>query len=186
VTVSTATDLMFVLIPIPMISKSSLGKRNKLTVYLILCLGTLGGIASAVRIAFVHYLTITDPSFFVSYEKIYITSTIEPGLGITASSLATLRKLFGVFKDHVSSYRRSKSLGYASTMDFTGTGGSSIPTGGSKKRESKGESQYTYELQQKSDNYRKDISPGLTTTDSDIEAAKYTWLAPPSATSTFR
>lgn len=65
--VSTATDLLFCLIPIPMIYKSSLGKRNKLTVYFILSLGTLGGIASAVRIAFVHYLTITDPSFFGMY-----------------------------------------------------------------------------------------------------------------------
>jgi hypothetical protein len=52
-----------------------------------------GSVASIVRMLYLHSITVPTGEFFVNISKLSVWSTIEPGVGITVASLATLRPL---------------------------------------------------------------------------------------------
>ena len=53
-----------------------------------------GSIASIVRLFYLDAITVTNNEYFKSTSKLAVWSTIEPGIGIMAASVATLRRLF--------------------------------------------------------------------------------------------
>jgi hypothetical protein len=67
-------------------------------------IGSSGSAASIVRFPYIYQLTETE-DFLWSNTDVSIWSTVEPGIGITASSMATMRPLFVAF------FSRSKLFG---------------------------------------------------------------------------
>jgi hypothetical protein len=59
-----------------------------------------GSIASIIRMIYLDSITVPSGSFFKNNSKLAVWSTVEPGIGITVASLATLRRLFQIiFRD---------------------------------------------------------------------------------------
>lgn len=83
------------LLPIFVIKDLDMNPRTKVTVMIILALGAIGSIASIIRLRYIGDLVQKD--FLFAATDVAIWSTVEPGMGITAASLATLRPLFKNF-----------------------------------------------------------------------------------------
>ncbi|PSN73453.1 hypothetical protein BS50DRAFT_187296 [Corynespora cassiicola Philippines] len=66
--------------------------RTKVMVAGILAFAAVGSTATVVRMKYIHTLT-NGPDFLYATTDVAIWSTVEPGIGITAGSLATLRPL---------------------------------------------------------------------------------------------
>jgi hypothetical protein len=92
-TVTTVTDWVFALMPIPLLWNATMDRRSKISVGLILSLGAFGSICSIVRFKYVDSLGDRD-DFFWNAANVSIWSTIEMGTGIIAGCLATMRPLF--------------------------------------------------------------------------------------------
>jgi hypothetical protein len=91
---SALTDLFFLFLIYPVVSRTNLTPPEKRNVALLLALSTLGFVASVVRIKWISILVTHSLDFFYKAQWLAIWSAIEPGLGIIASSLATLRPFF--------------------------------------------------------------------------------------------
>jgi hypothetical protein len=106
------TDWIFVSLPILVIRKANMSVRDKWSVIFVLVIGVLGSVASVVRLFYIKALHSGDQdatTFFSNAASIAIVSTIEPGLGITAACLATLRPLFRTLLDRTRSQLSSGS-----------------------------------------------------------------------------
>ncbi|KAF2874168.1 hypothetical protein BDV95DRAFT_604366 [Massariosphaeria phaeospora] len=103
---TTLTDIVFVLLPVLILWNASMNLRSKISVGLILSLATLGSICSILRFRYVDGLTQIE-DFFWNAINIGIWSTIEPGAGIIAGCLATLRPFFKSFVNRALSIRSS-------------------------------------------------------------------------------
>lgn len=66
--------------------------KTKALVAGILAFAAIGSTATIVRMFYIHTLT-NGPDFLYATTDVAIWSTVEPGIGITASSIATLRPL---------------------------------------------------------------------------------------------
>lgn len=128
------TDWVFVSLPILVIRKANMSARDKLSVVFVLVIGVLGSVASVVRLFYIDALHSGDQdatTFFSNASSIAIVSTIEPGLGITAACLATLRPLFKSLLDHtrsqLSSGNEKNKLSTAERGIHTSTGVTSPP-----------------------------------------------------------
>jgi len=106
------TDWEFAILPIFVLQKTKLPKHAKYSVCFILAVGALGSVASLVRLAYIEGLNPGTSKFFVQAVNIAITSNIEPGLGIIAGSLATVRPLLR----HI---MQKTQGGWSSTSCFT-------------------------------------------------------------------
>ncbi|KIW08155.1 uncharacterized protein PV09_01088 [Verruconis gallopava] len=123
--ISSVTDIVFALLPFTVLRESKLRTRERATVVAILALAAIGGVASMVRLNYVSRLATAVETWFADANLVAIWSAIEPGLGICASSLATLRPLFrGIFGTnssfsnssfHATQYARFPSLKSGST-----------------------------------------------------------------------
>ncbi|KAG8629752.1 hypothetical protein KVT40_001371 [Elsinoe batatas] len=102
------TDWVFVAIPLSVVVKSQLSPRSRAVVTALLRLGAIGSICSLVRIGFIHLLNAEFTDLFKTAYNIGTLSVIEIGLGIVASSLATLRPLVSSWKIEGFETRRSK------------------------------------------------------------------------------
>lgn len=91
--VTTSTDWIFAVLPITILWNAQMDRRTKSVCAFVLSLGAFGSICSIVRFKYINGLSIS-PNFFWNAANISIWSTIELGMGIVASSLATLRPLF--------------------------------------------------------------------------------------------
>ncbi|KAF2815709.1 uncharacterized protein BDZ99DRAFT_432408 [Mytilinidion resinicola] len=91
--VTTITDWIFAGLPVAVVWDAKMDVRTKCSVGFILSLGAFGSICSIVRFFYIDGLTRTD-DFFWNATNTAIWSTIEPGVGIIAGSLATMRPLF--------------------------------------------------------------------------------------------
>ncbi|OAG04040.1 uncharacterized protein CC84DRAFT_1057982, partial [Paraphaeosphaeria sporulosa] len=87
-----STDCVFVLLPIPLLWNTNMSRKAKFSIGFILSLATLGCVCSAIRFRYVDGLTQIE-DFFWNATNISIWSTIEPGVGIMAGCMATLRPL---------------------------------------------------------------------------------------------
>jgi hypothetical protein len=85
-----------------------------------------GSAASIVRFPFIHELTALD-DFLWYNSDVSIWSTVEPGIGITASSMATLRPLFVAFLS------RSRLLGSSNRGNTNAWEAAPQPRGGRKR-----------------------------------------------------
>ncbi|KAF1986278.1 hypothetical protein K402DRAFT_421485 [Aulographum hederae CBS 113979] len=85
-------DWTFGLLPIFIVYTLAMSRRQKIMVTCILALGAVGSTATVIRLQYVRDLgNISD--FLYSTVDIAIWSTVEPGIGITAACIATLRPL---------------------------------------------------------------------------------------------
>lgn len=91
--IMAAGDWICALLPIALVWDVQMNKRMKTSVALILALGAFGGIATIVRIVYLSIVSTSKDILFVT-GNVVIWSIIEPGVGIVAVCLATLRPLF--------------------------------------------------------------------------------------------
>ncbi|KAJ8108448.1 hypothetical protein ONZ43_g6421 [Nemania bipapillata] len=106
--VNAAGDWVLGLLPIALVRGLDLAKRQKISIAAILALGALASTATIVRIFYVWELT-QDGDILYTFTDLAIWSTVENGLGLTASSIATLRPLFKSFREIPLSQRLSTS-----------------------------------------------------------------------------
>ncbi|KAI8634540.1 hypothetical protein F5Y19DRAFT_408963 [Xylariaceae sp. FL1651] len=104
--VNASADWALGLLPIALVWNLDLGKRQKISVAGILAVGSVASTATIVRIFYVWQLT-QDDDILYSFTDLAIWSTVENGLGLTASSIATLRPLFKSFLDVATQHRLS-------------------------------------------------------------------------------
>ncbi|KAI1661720.1 hypothetical protein F4813DRAFT_171064 [Daldinia decipiens] len=93
--INAVTDWVLGLLPIMIVRSLELSKRSKILVSCTLALGSVASTATIVRIPYIWQLT--QPGDFIhDFSDLSIWSTIENGLGLVASSIATLRPLVRV------------------------------------------------------------------------------------------
>ncbi|KAF2649234.1 hypothetical protein K491DRAFT_721863 [Lophiostoma macrostomum CBS 122681] len=97
--VSAACDFTFGILPIFLVMKLNMSHSTKWALAPILSIACLASTAVIVRMAFVPEFRTND--FLYDTVDIAIWSNIEPGLGITAGSLATLRPLYRLLVSRV-------------------------------------------------------------------------------------
>ncbi|KAI1816769.1 hypothetical protein GGS20DRAFT_593978 [Poronia punctata] len=96
--INAVADWVLGLLPFALVRNLDLGKRQRVSVACILALGSLASAATIVRIFYVWQLTNdTDPVY--DFTDLAIWSTVENAIGLTASSIATLRPLVKSFLD---------------------------------------------------------------------------------------
>lgn len=105
---NAATDWVMAMLPIVTIWKLNMPRITKFWAYLLLALGAAGSIVSLIRFGYVEGLR-PGKHFFKQSAKFALYSTIEPGLGITAVSFATLRPLFKKCLEGAKSVSHSQS-----------------------------------------------------------------------------
>ncbi|PVI02586.1 hypothetical protein DM02DRAFT_589253 [Periconia macrospinosa] len=76
--------------------------KTKILVAGILAFAAIGSTATVVRMKYIHTL-INGPDFLFATTGVSVWSTVEPGIGITAGSIATLRPLFRLWHLRLSS-----------------------------------------------------------------------------------
>ncbi|KAI4721925.1 hypothetical protein E4T48_01876 [Aureobasidium sp. EXF-10727] len=86
-------DFTMALLPISTIWHLKMPRITKFWAHLLMLLGASGSVVSLIRFAFVESLE-PGPQFFKDTGKLAFYSHIEPGVGIVAVCIATLRPLF--------------------------------------------------------------------------------------------
>jgi len=90
------SDWVLALVPVFLVSNLQMNVRTKISVSIVLGLGGIAAIAVLVRIPYVRIL-VNSTDFLYDCTNVVIWTSIEPGLGLTAASLATLRPLLKAF-----------------------------------------------------------------------------------------
>ncbi|KAI1393472.1 uncharacterized protein F4822DRAFT_384783 [Hypoxylon trugodes] len=88
-------DWVLGLLPIALVRKLELSRRSKVLVSCTLALGSVASTVTIVRIPYFWQLTRTN-DIVHDFADLSIWSTVENGLGLVASSIATLRPLFRI------------------------------------------------------------------------------------------
>lgn len=90
--VNAAADWILGTLPFSIVWDLQMKMKTKMLVAGILAFAAIGSTATIVRMFYIHTLT-NGPDFLYATTDVAIWSTVEPGIGITASSIATLRPL---------------------------------------------------------------------------------------------
>ncbi|KAI0840624.1 hypothetical protein F5Y06DRAFT_294613 [Hypoxylon sp. FL0890] len=93
--INAVSDWVLGLLPIALVRDLRLSKRSKVLVSCILAIGSIASTATIVRIPYICKLTQTRDLIY-DFTDLSIWSTVENGLGLVASSVATLRPLVRV------------------------------------------------------------------------------------------
>ncbi|KAH6659439.1 hypothetical protein BKA67DRAFT_529592 [Truncatella angustata] len=96
-------DWAFSILPILVVKHLNMRRSTKVSLSAILGLAALGSIATVVRCFYIPTLLVGDDFLFATTE-VALWSTIEPGLGIIATSLAILRPLYRAMKIRIGLY----------------------------------------------------------------------------------
>jgi len=88
------------ILPFFMLRDVQIRLRDKIIVGFILALAAAGGIASMIRFKYLAGLAEPGYSFYATTHEAMVWSCIEPGLGIIAGSLASLRPLLRLASSH--------------------------------------------------------------------------------------
>jgi hypothetical protein len=107
--VNAVTDWVLTGIPFLVLRKTHMNSKQKATVGFILLLGATSSIASVVRFKFIPNITAPTLSFFRTAAELGQWSVVEPGLGILAGCLMTMRPLFKRFLETARSLRNGSS-----------------------------------------------------------------------------
>lgn len=107
--VNAVTDWVLTGIPFLVLHKTHMNRKQKVTVGFILLLGATSSIASVVRFKFIPSITAPTLSFFRTAAELGQWSVVEPGLGILAGCLMTMRPLFKRFLETARSMRNGSS-----------------------------------------------------------------------------
>ncbi|KAI1117114.1 hypothetical protein F5Y14DRAFT_404866 [Nemania sp. NC0429] len=106
--VNAGGDWVLGLLPIALVRRLDLGMRQKVWVAGILALGAVASVATIARLFYVWQLSLDSGDIMYTFTDLTIWSTVENGLGLTASSIATLRPLFKGFMGGARSSAASK------------------------------------------------------------------------------
>ncbi|KAI0420124.1 hypothetical protein F5X98DRAFT_36384 [Xylaria grammica] len=120
------SDWLYALLPIPMIWQVKMSAQAKWSVIAVLSLGVFASIATLIRLKFLADLTDVDDILFAGTDAM-IWTLVEPGIAISAASLATIRPLL----------RRWRISGFTHSERSRGTGAPSQDQGSRIKRASK-------------------------------------------------
>lgn len=132
--VNIATDVLFAVLPIPIIWRLQTNLRTKLTLIFILSLGIFACVASIVKTV-IQAGVLSDPDW-TYHDSFFMWNNIEFNIGILAATLPTLRPLFakilGATQRFTSSASRNRPTNYAAGYDADGLAyhkrGSTNPT----------------------------------------------------------
>jgi hypothetical protein len=109
--INIATDVLFAVLPIPVVWRLQANIRTKLTLCFVLSLGIFACIASIVKTV-KQATALADPDW-VFHDEFFMWNNIEFCIGILAASLPSLRPLFskllGATSRFTSSHSRGKS-----------------------------------------------------------------------------
>lgn len=95
--VNIITDIIFAVIPVPVVLKLQVNRRTKITLLVVLSLGFVACIAGIIKARLqVTVLQTPDSAFHNSFQIWYM---LELCLGILAASLPTLKPLFAAVLD---------------------------------------------------------------------------------------
>ncbi|KAJ6780239.1 hypothetical protein PWT90_08236 [Aphanocladium album] len=110
-------DWVLPALPATLVWQAQMERRVKISVIALLCLGSTASIATVVRIPYAHGI-LDNPDYLHTSTDLGIWSTVEIGVALTASSLATLKplmrkmRLFNVSEVmHYGSRSRTRSAG---------------------------------------------------------------------------
>ncbi|KAH6643249.1 hypothetical protein BKA67DRAFT_131639 [Truncatella angustata] len=95
--ISVVSDWVLALLPISILWNAKMDRRSKISVACVLSLGSIASMATIARIPYAKQV-LSDPDYLYNFTDLAIWSTVEIGLGLTASSLATLKPLFRKLK----------------------------------------------------------------------------------------
>ena len=121
--VNAVTDWVLTCIPFIVLYKTHMNSKQKATVGLILILGATSSVASVVRFKFIPNITAPTLSFFRTAAELGQWSVVEPGLGILAGCLMTMRPLFKRFLETARSLRNGSSARPSQGTDPSGSNG---------------------------------------------------------------
>ncbi|KAI1844954.1 hypothetical protein JX266_008970 [Neoarthrinium moseri] len=107
--VNAFADWVLGLLPVALVWNLELSRRSKISIAAILGLGVIASSATLIRIPYVWQLT-HDADFLYVFTDFLIWSTVENGLGLIASSIATLRPLFRKPVDPTRGHYRSTTI----------------------------------------------------------------------------
>ncbi|KAF2425300.1 hypothetical protein EJ08DRAFT_681599 [Tothia fuscella] len=110
---SALVDWVFGLLPVFMLWDLKMNARKKIAVGMIMGVGAIASTAPIIRIPYTKFLS-TSHDFLWLTTDVSIWSCVEPGLGISAISLASLRPLFVSLFKGASSTSGSRDRRYAS------------------------------------------------------------------------
>ncbi|KHN96057.1 cation-transporting ATPase 4 [Metarhizium album ARSEF 1941] len=79
-------------LPATLVWKSQIERRMKVSIIALLCLGSTASIATIVRIPYADGI-LDNPDYLYTFTDLGIWSTVEIGVALTASNLATLKPL---------------------------------------------------------------------------------------------
>jgi hypothetical protein len=95
---NASADIIFLCMPIALLWKENMSRRSKISICTVLGVGSVGGICTIVRIAYIHTLTKATPTFFMTSTAIAVTSAAELSVGVACICFSTykplIRKLF--------------------------------------------------------------------------------------------
>ncbi|KAF2969383.1 hypothetical protein GQX73_g4190 [Xylaria multiplex] len=120
------SDFLYALLPIPMIWGAKMTSQAKWSVIAVLGLGIFASIATLIRLKFLADLTDVSDILFAGTDAM-IWTIVEPGIAISAASLATIRPLL----------RRWRIRGFTHSERSRGTGAPSQDQGSRIKKANK-------------------------------------------------
>lgn len=111
--INIITDILFAVLPIPVILKLQVNKRSKITLIVVLSLGFIACIAGIIKARLqVTAIQTPDSAFENSFQ---VWNMLELCLGILAASLPTLKPLFAAVLDgtrsRLGTHSRSRTAG---------------------------------------------------------------------------
>lgn len=112
--ISIFTDWTYGLLPIWIVWNLQMSRQKRFGVAFVLGLGAVASIASIVRLPYVVTLTHSDDFLWATVE-VAIWSVVEPGIGITVVSVATLRPLLRSCLSRAGLKSSRKASGYTAT-----------------------------------------------------------------------
>ena len=127
---NAVTDWIIALVPLYFVIRSRITTAAKITVCTIMAIAVVGSSAGIVRVIYYKDLEGTV-NYWVTSTGFQSWSVVEPGLGIFAANLATLRPLFEKFTKRstwsIQSSRWSKTAGGSSSGKSTSNNAASKP-----------------------------------------------------------
>lgn len=90
--VNAMADWVLGILPFFIVRGMNMDFKTKMSVIAILAFAAVGSTGTIVRMFYLHTL-LDGPDFLYATTDVAIWSTVEPGIGITAASIATLRPL---------------------------------------------------------------------------------------------
>ncbi|KAL1892342.1 hypothetical protein Sste5346_007080 [Sporothrix stenoceras] len=107
---NVVADWTLAVLPSYLVWQAKMERRKKISVCAVLALGSVASVATIVRIPFADGI-LDRPDFLYNFTDLAIWSTLEIGIALTASSLATLTPLFRKIKFFSSAYGTSRTGG---------------------------------------------------------------------------